>query len=497
MRRFASWTAVCLFLWALPSAMAMEVMEDTGLSEVSAQTGITINATNLQGTATNAYWNDSDGFPGDPAAGYLVWQGITMGPINFNLAIDAGSDATRSYVRLASTGATDLGVAVNGVYVDNNGTLGEVGDSYSMGSVRSSLDLGPSYLDISGHDAAGSRGARLRGSINIYGTAHLMDSYMAWGDSDGATGFGSPGYLTLMGLDASLTFDGLEVDAGSDATYSWLNLDFPAVNILAEAPTVSISNNQAGNAAQSLGGIYARASIGPDFYLKIRGGGQSGPGLSVVGDISLVGGTSYLGWYDTDTGGWLGFTGINLTYAATDEFHLDVSDTWLAWRWPAFNVDVNIADVVTGSALDSMGSLRAVLDVPETEPGQARPSTTNVEMRFYTEFEFLATSDIGYGDMDGMASAASAGWITLHNAHFYGTGGTPGLSATMFSLFPVVINAGATGATVSLPDIHARLLVEDAMLTGTFDNGGVVSGSMGGLAARLDMPAITMNITTH
>jgi len=492
MRRFLI-PAVLVVLLAASLAPAMEIMEDTGLSEVSAQTGITINSSNFQGTATSAYWYDSDGYPGDATPGYLSWLGLSAGPISLDMDINAGTDGSRSYLRLDIASMTNLGVGINEVHVGN-----AVGANASAGSLRSSLDLGPSYLNISGLDAGGT-GVRIGGQVNIYGPGNGGDSFLAYGDSDGAVGFAGPGYLTLMGLDASITFDGLKVDAGTDAIYYWLNLDFPATTLLAQATNVTISNVEAGDAAKSLGQVWARADIGSDFYLKIRGGGQSGSGLSMLGDISLVGGTSYLGWYDTNDAAWFGLLGINLTYAATDEFHLDFSQTWVRWRWPEFTADVTVNQVVTGAgANEVLFGLRARIHMPEVEPGQS-PTLGNVGMRFYQELEFLADSDIGIADSDGFTTyatspATTAGWFTLHNLHLYTSGGA---APPLLVLDPVSINVGNGGVVVSIPPIDVRLDVQDLLLGSSFDNGGSNLDSCAGLASRWAMPGITMNITTH
>ncbi|MFH2099624.1 MAG: hypothetical protein ABIJ95_08955, partial [Pseudomonadota bacterium] len=234
MRRFFIPVVLMVFL-AASIAPAMEIMEDTSLAEVSAQTGITINSSNFLGTATNAYWYDSDGFPGDAVGGYLSWLGLSAGPISLDMDINAGTDGSRSYLRLDIASMTNLGVGIDEVHVGN-----AVGANASAGSLRSSLDLGASYLNISGHDAGGT-GVRIGGQVNVYGPGNGGDSFLAYGDSDGAVGFAGPGYLTLMGLDASITFDGLNVDAGTDATYSWMNLDFPATTLLAQVTDVTIS----------------------------------------------------------------------------------------------------------------------------------------------------------------------------------------------------------------------------------------------------------------
>ncbi|MBW1989727.1 MAG: hypothetical protein JRI97_09280, partial [Deltaproteobacteria bacterium] len=431
---------------------------------------------------------------------------LTLNP----LLLDAGTDAAgnigpagRSYLRLAFPAFTDLAVDLPDIAVqpDVGGVPGPVNPS--LGQLHLNADTAPIDLYLYGGGNLG-KGIGLAGTLTLVG-----DSFFAGGDADGVPVIDpGQGFVTLQNLTGVLDLSGgITLDAAYDGTYSWARIDFPEMLVSVPPPgaTLSVSPAMGGGGPATVAGTLAgQLYLSDSTYFDFRGGAQNAIGMSIGGDFDLVdpianpAKPSWLAYNDTDTAnGWVTLDNVQLDYTAPGPGCLDISDDWIRFHWPAFTGTIWIGDLWTGGAApragNSAGGFRIDFSCPLVEWGVTHRSNPafglggGAGMAWRAEVEFINPSNIGWEDSDGWTG--TGGWLTLYDILFYdGAPGTPVL------LEPLQINVGPSLVQFGLPDISANLDVADVIVHANFAGAG---GSMGGLRARLEIPATGVVLAPH
>lgn len=92
--------------------------------------------------------------------------------------------------------------------------------------------------------------------ITIDMTQEITGGYIAWGDDDGCTTYGTAGYLVLSTiLMGPMTVDGLTIDACYDGTTAYLVIGVPAATLNASVAALRLADSAGFGVGQSLGNI--------------------------------------------------------------------------------------------------------------------------------------------------------------------------------------------------------------------------------------------------
>lgn len=92
--------------------------------------------------------------------------------------------------------------------------------------------------------------------ITIDMTQQITGGYIAWGDNDGCTTYGTAGFLVLSTITAGpITVDGLTIDACYDGTTAYLVLGVPAATINANIAAIRLADSAGFGVGESLGSL--------------------------------------------------------------------------------------------------------------------------------------------------------------------------------------------------------------------------------------------------
>lgn len=130
--------------------MGMDELSGNEMSEVTGQTGITIDATFAIGGGYIT-WGDDDGCAAFSTDGYFTMSTITVSSISVDgLTIDACDDGTNAWINIGMPSIT-INTSIAALRTSGNGSYG-FGAGNSMGSLTiGSLVVTASNVRIRGH----------------------------------------------------------------------------------------------------------------------------------------------------------------------------------------------------------------------------------------------------------------------------------------------------------------------------------------------------------
>lgn len=149
MKKLCILAAVILMLLPVSAMAGMQAASDTELSEISGQTGITIDM-NMSVTAGTVAWGDDDGFAPYTTEGWVVLRGLDLPTIALsNVTIDVGGDTTTTYLAIGTSGNVITGsLTIADVVIGSSATA----TGPSAGEIRvSGIGISFGTIMISGH----------------------------------------------------------------------------------------------------------------------------------------------------------------------------------------------------------------------------------------------------------------------------------------------------------------------------------------------------------
>jgi hypothetical protein len=149
MKKLCVLAALILMLLPVTAMAGMQAASDTELSEVSGQTGITIDM-NMSVTAGTVAWGDDDGFSPYTTEGWVVLVGLDLPTIALsNVTIDCGGNTTTSYLAIGTSGNVITGsLTIADIVIGSTATS----TGPSAGEVRiSGIGISFGTIMISGH----------------------------------------------------------------------------------------------------------------------------------------------------------------------------------------------------------------------------------------------------------------------------------------------------------------------------------------------------------
>ncbi|MCH8500236.1 MAG: hypothetical protein LAT63_17345 [Marinobacter sp.] len=321
---FGSWS------WAV----GMQALDDSELSGISGQTGITLEV-DLSVTANAiAYFDDGNGIR---LEGFRVGSASDPGgPAYHQIKIDIGADA-----------------ALNLDYLVQDRRI-EFSDVRLVGSPQNSM--GGVFLD---HDMEGTLRITPGGALSQQG--YTFDS--AYSVRNGRLGYRTNGNeVFLDGVSLDVSSPGMTLDVDGNA----LLLTSPSVTGQYEVAAIRYSNNPANRGvsrdASSGEWLPSYGQLQGDFDLsketRIRGGGRFGQQGLRIDSHTEINSANFL--YLTN-GNPLALRGIT-GYLAADDLRIDVAEDWLgrdalALTVDSFHGELNVERVELGSAGRSIGAV--------------------------------------------------------------------------------------------------------------------------------------------
>lgn len=149
MKKLCVLAALVLMLLPVSAMAGMQAASDTELSQVSGQTGITLDM-NMSVTAGTVAWGDDNGFATYTTEGWVVLSGVTLPTISLsNVTIDVGGNTTTTYLAIGTSGNVITGnLTIADVVIGSSATS----TTPSAGEIRiSGIGIAFGTIMISGH----------------------------------------------------------------------------------------------------------------------------------------------------------------------------------------------------------------------------------------------------------------------------------------------------------------------------------------------------------
>jgi hypothetical protein len=261
-----------LSLVVLPlSAMAMTAVSDETLSDVTAQSGVSINANLTMDMSINTIaWGDSDGLGTGTTKGYIGCKNFDLKGVTINSQDTLGADFRPITIDVATsntygTNVTFIRYGLGTLKIGMPGQTIDVALGDDIGTAGSGLDqiLGQSYMDLSTIEfdpesyvdiwagnivngtGTGGSGVGVNQTLNLK-IKNFNLTTVAWGDTDGLGGTSAPGFIGIRNLQLTtagnpITITGtMSINTGSKtlggATPTVVHIEFTRSDFIINVP---------------------------------------------------------------------------------------------------------------------------------------------------------------------------------------------------------------------------------------------------------------------